>query len=47
MNDLKVAGYKSLTIIHFFLSEIFFCEKMVLISNNDRFDNDVIFLRNI
>ena len=45
-NDLKVAGYKSITIIYFFLSEIIFCEKMVSPSNNDRFDNDKI-LHNI
>ena len=46
-NDLKVAGHKSITIVYFFLSEIIFREKMVSLSNNDRFDNDKIFLRNI
>ena len=46
-NDLKVAGHKSITIIWFFLSEIIFREKMVSLSNNDRFDNDKIFLCNI
>ena len=46
-NDLKVAWHKSITIIYFFLSEIIFCEKMVSLSNNDRFDNDKIFLRKI
>ena len=40
------AGHKSITIIYFFLSEIIFREKMVSLSNNDRFDNDKIFLRN-
>ena len=44
-NDLKVAGDKSLTIIYFFLSEKCFCEKIVSLSNNDRFDK--IFLPNI
>ena len=46
-NDLKVAGHKSITIIHFLPSEIVVVEKMVSLSNNDRFDNDKIFLRNI
>ena len=36
-----------MTIIYFFLSEIIFREKMVSLSNNDRFDNDKIFLCNI
>ena len=45
-NELKAAGDKSLTIIYFFLSEKFFCEKMVSPSNDDRFDNK-IFLPNI
>ena len=45
-NDLKVAGYKSITIF-FFLSEIIFREKMVSLSNNDTFNNDKIFLYNI
>ena len=46
-NDLEVAGHKSWTIIYFFLSEIIFREKMVSLSNNDRFDNNKIFLPNI
>ena len=46
-NDLKVAMHKSITIIYFFLSEIIFHENMVSLSNNDRFDNDKIFLCNI
>ena len=33
--------------LYFSLSEIIFHEKMVSLSNNDRFDNDKIFLRNI
>ena len=41
-NDLKVAGHKSITIC-FFLSEIIFREKMVSLSNNDRFDDAKIF----
>ena len=45
-NDLKVAGHKSITIIHFLPSEIVVVEKMVSLSNNDRFDNDKIFLHN-
>ena len=45
-NGLKVTGNKSITIIYFFLSEIIFCERMISLSNNDRFD-DKIFLRNI
>ena len=44
-NDLKVAA-KSPTTIYFFLSEIIFREKMVLLSSNDRFDNDKIFFDN-
>ena len=43
-NDLKLAVDKSITIICFFLSEITFREKMVSLSNNDKFDNDKIFL---
>ena len=43
-NDLKVARQKSIAIIYFFLSEIIFCEKMVSLPNNYRFDNDKIFL---
>ena len=35
-----------MTIIYFFLSEIIFREKMVSLSNNDRFDNDKIFFNN-
>ena len=46
-NDLKVAWHKSITIIYFFLTEIIFRKKMVSLSNNDRFDNDKIFLCNI
>ena len=46
-NALKVAGYKSITIIYFFLSEIIFRERIAALSNNDRFDNYKIFLRNI
>ena len=46
-NDLKVTGHKSLIIIYFFLSEIIFREKMVSLSNNNRFDNDNTFLCNI
>ena len=45
-NDMKVARHKSI-IIHFFLSGIIFREKMVSLSNNDRFDNYEIFFRNI
>ena len=41
------AGHKSITIIYFFLSEIIFREKMVSLSNNDRFGNDKIFLCNV
>ena len=41
---MKVAGQKSITIFHFFLSEIVFREKMISLSNNYRFDNDKIFL---
>ena len=44
-NDLKVTS-KSPTTIYFFLSEIIFREKMVLLSSNDRFDNDKIFFDN-
>ena len=46
INGLKVAGHKSIT-VYFFLSEIIFREKMVSLSNNDRFHDDNIFLRNI
>ena len=46
-NDLKVTRHKSITIIHFFLSERIFSENMVSISSNDRFANDNIFLPNI
>ena len=45
-NGLKVAGHKSVT-VYFFLSEIIFREKMVSLSNNDRFHDDNIFLCNI
>ena len=45
-NDLKVATHIFITIIYFFLSEIIFREKMVLLSSNDRFDNDKIFFDN-
>ena len=46
-NDLKVTGHKSITKINFFLPEMVFCKKMVSLWNNDRFDNDKIFLQNI
>ena len=36
-----------ITINYFFLSEIIFREKMVSLSNNDIFDNDKTFLRNV
>ena len=45
-NDLKVTGHKSIT-IYSFLSEIIFRKKMVSLSNNDKFDNNKIFLHNI
>ena len=45
-NDLKVTRHKSITTYFFSLWNIFF-GKIVSISNNDRFDNDKIFLCNI
>ena len=44
---VSLLAEKSITIFYFFLSEIIFHEKMVSLSNNDRFDNDKIFLCNI
>ena len=46
-NDLKFAEHKSITIIYFFSFWNDFSWKIISLSNNDRFDIDKIFLRNI